>query len=111
MGLNEDLGDRENIGSVAANTHRDRVLEGYTLRGPLVNDYVTIHSALCEWDGVSGQVIGVSDRPDNDMPVMVQRSNYDVWPFAVWELELHSPEDEAYEGGWIDPRITIQRKG
>ena len=39
------------------------------------------------------------------MPIMVQRANYDTWPFAVWELELHSLEDEAYEDGWIDPRL------
>jgi len=79
-------------------------------RSPLVGDYVTIHSILCEWDGQSGEVIDVSADPGNDMPIMVKRPNFDMWPFAVWELELHSLEDEVYEGGWIDPRILPRKE-
>jgi len=71
------------------------------LRLPEIGDYVTIHNYLCEWHGVSGEIVGISDFPNNDTPYMVKRSNFDVWPFAIDELELHSGE-EAYEGGWID---------
>jgi hypothetical protein len=73
------------------------------LRPPQIGDQVTIHNTLCEWDRHEGPVIAISGRPDDDMPVMVQRANFDTWPFGVHELELRSLEDEAYEGGWIDP--------
>lgn len=84
--------------------------ECFKYRNPVVGDHVTIHSALCEWDGVNGLVTGISATPDDDLPIMVQRANYDVWPFAVRELELHSLDDEVYEGGWIDPRIVPQSR-
>ena len=84
--------------------------EGIKSRGPVVGDYIIIHSALCEWDGQIGEVVDVSADPSNDMPIMVKRPNFDMWPFAIWELELHSLEDEVYEGGWIDPRIISMRK-
>lgn len=89
-----------------------REFEILKYRNPVVGDRVTIHSALCEWDGVSGQVTEISTALDNDMPIMVQRDNYDVWPFSVRELELHSLDDEVYEAGWIDLRIlpmSLQR--
>ena len=75
--------------------------ETITLRLPKIGDYVTIHNHLCEWHGQSGEIIGISDTPNNDMPYMVQRPNFDTWPFSINDLELHSGE-AAYEGGWID---------
>ena len=72
-----------------------------TLRLPKIGDYVTIHNYLCKWDGHSGEIVGISDLPNNDMPYIVQRANFDTWPFSLCELELHSG-DSAYEGGWID---------
>lgn len=83
--------------------------EGLKPREPRVGDHVTIHACLCEWDGVSGQVIGISET-DKEMPIMVQRGDCYTWPFSVHELELHSNDDEVYEGGWIDPQLTVQRK-
>lgn len=65
-------------------------------RIPQVGDYVTIHAALCEWDGVSGQV--------------VQRPNFDTWPFAIGELELHGEDSEdSYTNGWVDPWVSASR--
>lgn len=66
-------------------------------RIPRIGDTVTIHATLCEWDRVTGQIVGISDSPGNDMAYMMQRPNYDVWPFALCELELHSLDlDEEY---------------
>jgi hypothetical protein len=83
--------------------------EGVKSRKPLIGDAVTIHAGLCEWDRVEGTVVDISEDPDNDMPILIQRSNFDQWPFAVHELELHSC-DEVYEGGCIDPLMKVQRR-
>lgn len=72
-------------------------------REPRIGDTVTIHATLCEWDGVTGRIVGIRENKDDDMPYMVERSDYFQWPFSLHELELHSLEDEVYEGGWSQP--------
>lgn len=68
-------------------------------RLPQIGDTVTIHAALCEWDRTVGTIV-VIGGPDDSMPYLVERADYYRWPFEIFELELHSLEDEAYEGGW-----------